>query len=158
RQWVLEEANYGRDRGILVPILIGVDRPPFGFSLIHARNLTDWDGGARATEAALLLADVRHKLGQSAPQPPSQPVSKNEALTPELSALLVASIAGSASQGGVTDLENCLHKPGTGKVCWFKDIDIGPEMVVVPPGEFMMGSNDADNEKPSHKVTIKAPF
>ncbi len=34
-----------------------------------------------------------------------------------------------------------------------------PEMVVVPPGAFMMGSNDGgDDEKPVHKVTISAPF
>jgi formylglycine-generating enzyme required for sulfatase activity len=49
-------------------------------------------------------------------------------------------------------------KPGSGTGEWFKDIDIGPEMVVVPPGEFVMGSNDYDDEKPPHKVTIKAPF
>ena len=49
-------------------------------------------------------------------------------------------------------------KPGAGKTEWFKDIDIGPEMVVVPAGEFTMGSNDHDSEKPPHKVTIKAPF
>ncbi len=40
----------------------------------------------------------------------------------------------------------------------FRDIDIGPEMVVVPAGEFVMGSNDADDEKPPHKVTIAKPF
>jgi len=49
-------------------------------------------------------------------------------------------------------------KPGAGKAEWFKDIDIGPEMVVVPAGEFTMGSNDHDSEKPPHKVTIRAPF
>jgi formylglycine-generating enzyme required for sulfatase activity len=31
-------------------------------------------------------------------------------------------------------------------------------MVVVPAGEFLMGSNKNDSEKPLHKVTIKAPF
>jgi formylglycine-generating enzyme required for sulfatase activity len=49
-------------------------------------------------------------------------------------------------------------KPGGGKSEWFKDIEIGPEMVVVPAGEFMMGSNDYDDEKPPHKVAIGAPF
>src|SRR5262249_57531605 len=37
-------------------------------------------------------------------------------------------------------------------------IDIGPEMVVVPAGKFVMGSNVHDNTKPSHPVTIKKPF
>jgi formylglycine-generating enzyme required for sulfatase activity len=39
-----------------------------------------------------------------------------------------------------------------------RDIDIGPEMVVVPAGEFVMGSNDADDERPPHKVSIAKPF
>jgi len=31
-------------------------------------------------------------------------------------------------------------------------------MVYIPSGEFMMGSNERNNEKPIHKVTIKQPF
>jgi formylglycine-generating enzyme required for sulfatase activity len=50
-------------------------------------------------------------------------------------------------------------KPGDGTAEWFKDLDVGPEMVVVPAGEFILGSSDGDDdEKPPHKVTIKAPF
>ncbi len=49
--------------------------------------------------------------------------------------------------------------PGAGKTEWFKDIENGPEMVVVPSGTFMMGSpkNEPqryDNENPRHQVTI----
>ena len=49
-------------------------------------------------------------------------------------------------------------KPGAGKAEWFKDLDVGPEMVVVPAGEFTMGSNEYDSEEPPHRVAIKAPF
>jgi formylglycine-generating enzyme required for sulfatase activity len=40
---------------------------------------------------------------------------------------------------------------------------IGMEFVLIPAGEFMMGSSDADkeafdNEKPQHRVTISQPF
>jgi formylglycine-generating enzyme required for sulfatase activity len=48
-------------------------------------------------------------------------------------------------------------KPGT----TFKDIDLGPEMVVVPAGEFMMGSGKGeveDDELPQHEATIKNAF
>jgi formylglycine-generating enzyme required for sulfatase activity len=31
----------------------------------------------------------------------------------------------------------------------FRDCDVCPEMVVVPAGEFMMGSNDSEDEKPA---------
>ncbi len=40
----------------------------------------------------------------------------------------------------------------------FKDCPDCPEMVVVPSGSFMMGSNSYDGEKPVHKVTIAKPF
>jgi formylglycine-generating enzyme required for sulfatase activity len=40
----------------------------------------------------------------------------------------------------------------------FRDCPECPEMVVVPSGSFMMGSNDFDGEKPVHKVTIPKPF
>jgi len=39
----------------------------------------------------------------------------------------------------------------------FKDCEHCPEMVVIPPGEFMMGS-DNDLEAPRHKVTIGYSF
>ncbi|MCL2000260.1 MAG: formylglycine-generating enzyme family protein, partial [Planctomycetes bacterium] len=36
---------------------------------------------------------------------------------------------------------------------------IGMELVLIPAGSFMMGSDNAyDNEKPVHKVTISKPF
>ena len=56
--------------------------------------------------------------------------------------------------------------PGAGKTEWFKDLDSGPEMVVVPAGLFMMGADDdleradliAGSEHPQHQVTITRPF
>jgi formylglycine-generating enzyme required for sulfatase activity len=51
------------------------------------------------------------------------------------------------------------HKPGGP----FRDCAECPEMVVVPPGEFMMGSSDREvgadtDEGPQHKVRIAQPF
>ena len=45
----------------------------------------------------------------------------------------------------------------------FRDCADCPEMVVVPPGQFMMGSDASDgdsrdNERPRHAVTVKAAF
>jgi formylglycine-generating enzyme required for sulfatase activity len=53
--------------------------------------------------------------------------------------------------------------PGNGKSEWFRDHEMGPEMVVVPAGKFVMGSPDSepersDNEGPQHPVTIARPF
>ena len=35
---------------------------------------------------------------------------------------------------------------------------IGMKYTLIPAGEFMMGSNEEDNEKPVHKVKINRPF
>jgi hypothetical protein len=53
--------------------------------------------------------------------------------------------------------------PGAGKTESFKDHEHGPEVVVVPAGQFMMGSppdeeGRFDTEGPQHQVTISKPF
>src|SRR5262249_22064310 len=52
--------------------------------------------------------------------------------------------------------QHCV-RPGTGAKEWFKDCAECPEMVVIPAGSFMMGSDKANNEKPIHRVTIAKP-
>jgi hypothetical protein len=57
----------------------------------------------------------------------------------------------------------CAFVPGNGRSEWFTDHPHGPEMVVVPAGSFMMGSQDDEpkrsaDEGPQHKVTITRPF
>jgi formylglycine-generating enzyme required for sulfatase activity len=56
----------------------------------------------------------------------------------------------------------CL-KPGAGKTIWFRDAPTAPEMVVVPAGQFTMGSPESDPDRvmPREKqipVAIAAPF
>ena len=51
--------------------------------------------------------------------------------------------------------------PGAGRTEIFKDAEIAPEMVIVPAGEFWMGSKDGEgkeDERPRHKVAIAKPF
>jgi len=43
-QWVREEARLGRDKGVLIPVMIDASTPPFGFGELQAANLTDWQG------------------------------------------------------------------------------------------------------------------
>src|ERR1700757_766119 len=40
----------------------------------------------------------------------------------------------------------------------FRDCRDCPELVVVPPGDFVMGSSDTPYEKPEHLIAIKRPF
>jgi len=73
REWVHLEAHHGRSRGILVPVLIGVDSPPFAFSLIQARNLSGWDGMSQMAAVVQILTDVRQKLDWVSPHTSPQP-------------------------------------------------------------------------------------
>jgi formylglycine-generating enzyme required for sulfatase activity len=62
----------------------------------------------------------------------------------------------------VGNAQNCI-KPSSGKSTWFIDCDGCPEMIVIPAGEYMMGSpvNEiarADDEGPRHTVSISRPF
>jgi formylglycine-generating enzyme required for sulfatase activity len=58
--------------------------------------------------------------------------------------------------------ETRLFVPGTGKIEWFTDLDVGPELVVIPAGSFLMGSPESDerreNEGPPRKVIFAKPF
>jgi formylglycine-generating enzyme required for sulfatase activity len=54
--------------------------------------------------------------------------------------------------------------PGNGRSEWFKDHPLAPEMVIIPKGQFIMGSpageegREEDTEGPQHSVSIAAPF
>lgn len=40
----------------------------------------------------------------------------------------------------------------------FRDCDLCPDVAVIAPGEFTMGSDDFDTEKPAHRAVIARPF
>lgn len=45
-QWVREEARMGRDKGVLIPVMIDASNPPFGFGEVQSANLSEWTGAA----------------------------------------------------------------------------------------------------------------
>ena len=61
--WVREEAEEGRRREILIPVLIDDARPPLGFGRIQAVELTDWDGTDTSDAFQKLVADITGILG-----------------------------------------------------------------------------------------------
>ena len=71
--WVKEEASFGKRRNILVPANIESVDPPFGFGLIQAANLTEWQGGTTHPEFRLLVRALTQKLGQP-PNPLGQAI------------------------------------------------------------------------------------
>ena len=63
KDWVLEEAADGRDRGILVPVLLEDVTLPRGFRRIQAANLIGWDGSDNSIEFKRLLNDINNLVG-----------------------------------------------------------------------------------------------
>lgn len=57
-EWVVEEAEAARERGVLVPVLLEAVEPPLGFRRIQSANLIDWDGTVDAPAFDQLVQDI----------------------------------------------------------------------------------------------------
>jgi len=72
--WVKEEAEEGKRRNILVPVLIDSVTVPLGFRRIQTANLTDWHGQSPHAELDQLMEAVEAILGvapsPNTPEPP----------------------------------------------------------------------------------------
>ena len=64
-EWVLEEAEIGKRKQILVPVLLDEVEPPLGFGLIQAANLVAWDGSTSDSGFGRLIADIEIILGSA---------------------------------------------------------------------------------------------
>ena len=61
--WVLEEADYGLRRRVLIPALIESAEPPLGFGSIQAADLSTWAGNDEDAAIQQFLGDVAGILG-----------------------------------------------------------------------------------------------
>ncbi len=73
--WVQEEAEDGKRRHILFPVLLDPVMPPFGFGNIQAADLVGWDGSPETTRLDGLLLDLSRVLG---PRPALKAARKRE--------------------------------------------------------------------------------
>lgn len=64
---VAAQAEQGRARHALVPVLLEKVTPPPGLRSIQAADLSGWDGAADAPGARQLVADLAELLGQPLP-------------------------------------------------------------------------------------------
>jgi hypothetical protein len=64
-EWVHEEAEAGKRRKILIPVLLDMVEPPLGFGTIQAASLTAWNGDISSADFARLAADIATILGPS---------------------------------------------------------------------------------------------
>jgi hypothetical protein len=68
--WVIEEADVAKRRGVLVPILLDPVEPPMGLRAIQAADLTDWDADPAAPRFRQLFEDIQAVLSAAPPAPP----------------------------------------------------------------------------------------
>ncbi len=61
-QWVAEEADDGKARQILLPVLLDRIQPPRGFREIQAADLSGWEPGQGSENFAALVDDLRRLL------------------------------------------------------------------------------------------------
>jgi len=61
--WVLEEAEIGRKRNILIPVRVDDVMLPLGFQSLQAADLLEWDGMPGSPAFKILLAAIEAKLG-----------------------------------------------------------------------------------------------
>lgn len=64
-EWVLEEADYGKSNGMLIPARMDDILPPFGFRQIQAANLINWTGDKINPEFNKLLVALEAIIGPS---------------------------------------------------------------------------------------------
>jgi hypothetical protein len=75
-QWVREEARMGRDKGVLIPVMIDNSQPPFGFGEVQAANLANWNGEAdhphwrRFVDAVMGATNAAPRASQPMPSAP----------------------------------------------------------------------------------------
>jgi hypothetical protein len=79
--WVIEEADDGRKRRILIPITIEDVIPPLGFRSIQHEDLSDWKGEPNHRRAKGLIKSVEGIAGKPE-KPPSAPSEKPESKIP----------------------------------------------------------------------------
>ena len=72
-QWVREEARMGRDKSVLVPVMIDNVQPPFGFGEVQAANLSAWTGAADDANWRRFVAAVSD-FAKGAARPSAQPM------------------------------------------------------------------------------------
>jgi hypothetical protein len=70
--WVIEEADEGKNRGLLVPVLLDQVKQPLGFGELHAADLTDWKYKSPSDQFDLLVKEIRKRIEKGEETPGSQ--------------------------------------------------------------------------------------
>ena len=67
-QWVREEARIGREKGMLIPVMVDNVAAPFGFGELQAADLSAWNGQQSEPVWQRFVAAVNTRIGAPAPR------------------------------------------------------------------------------------------
>jgi hypothetical protein len=76
--WVLEEAEIGRSRGILIPVLLDKVKPPVGFRAVQAADLVSWNGDSLSPGFSRLIGDITAILREAERQRSEEEAKRKE--------------------------------------------------------------------------------
>jgi hypothetical protein len=88
-QWVREEARMGRDKGVLIPVMMDNSSPPFGFGEVQAADLSHWNGESdnpnwrRLVEAVKSFDKGERSAQRPMASPPQAQAQATRAPTPQ---------------------------------------------------------------------------
>jgi formylglycine-generating enzyme required for sulfatase activity len=141
-KFVIEEADDGNEREILVPVLIDEVRPPLGFRSIQHEDFREWAGDPENRRVKSLLDAIERIAGElPRPETPFSEPEKPKASTPS---------TGRSAIFQLHDAQTVITNEADGY-----------ELVKIPAGTFMMGSPEDEEgrdeyEGPRHKVHVQA--
>lgn len=90
--WVADEATVGRDKGILVPVLLDGAPPKIGFRQFQTIDFANWHGDAAASEFLALQRALAMRIGTAPAAPSAQQPWTDRLREPRVLALLAAVI------------------------------------------------------------------
>lgn len=160
-KYVRDEATYALNRNKIVPVKIEDVDLPFRFDTLHTPRLVGWDGSTNFPEFQTLLRDIAQIVPLSTTRNQDRVKAQNRQPSQRKKSKATDSKTDSANQLTASALPRERQQPGMVFRDRLKDGSEGPEMVVVPAGEFQMGDvqgNGRASEKPVHTVHITKPF
>lgn len=135
--WVRGEATIARERRILIPIRFEAVDPPIAFRSLHTDDLINWNGDEGSEDFKKLIRSVTRLVG-TATNTVQKPTFQTKSSSPATTSKPVATRTKTSVESSPAYIE--------------------PEMVEIPAGQFQMGGDFKDNEKPVHTVIFAKPF
>lgn len=165
--FVLEEAEYGKRKGILFPAFIEQVEFPYGFGRIQTADLIGWNAEPDHPGLAQLLESLQLQLSPDQEPATHPPVRRAQPIA--ATALEASRSDTPASRNRVAPIAaealEAVQSAASRKS--FRDpLKVGgegPLMVVIPAGRYHMGSPPEEPERsneegPQHEVRIARPF